>query len=150
MKNNRGISLVLVMALFVALGVIAVAFITMTSTEVKISKYTVDSKIAFHAAEAGIELGIARIPTNLSAFPASPDTWLILPNQARYKSGPPDSLPATIPLKGTRYLVGYSIEQGSDFYSLLYDVETSGRMSRSVKELKARVSCGPMPGGTQY
>lgn len=146
----KGISLVLVMAIFVVLGIIAVAFITMSSTEVKVSKYTTDSKLAFHAAEAGLDFGISRLPQDVTAFPSPPDTWITLVNEAQYKSGPADSLPTPVTLAGTQYLVGYSVEQGADFYSFLYDLLTAGKMDKSTREIKARIRCGPIPGGTQY
>ena len=147
---NKGISLVLVMAIFVILGMIAITFIMMSTNEFKMSKFIGDSKIAFHSAEAGLDFGIASVPGNLSAFPALPDTWITLANNAQYKSGASDSPPTPITLAGTQYMVGYSIEQGADFYSLLYDMVTSGKMNRSTREIKARVKCGPLPGGTQY
>ncbi len=147
---NKGISLILVMAIFVILGMIAITFIIMSTNELKMSKFIGDSKIAFHSAEEGLDFGIARVPGDLSEFPTLPDTWITLVNEAQYKSGPPDSLPTPITLAGTQYMVGYSIEQGSDFYSLLYNLVTSGRMNRYTREIKAKVSCGPLPGGTQY
>lgn len=143
-------SLILVMAIFVVLGMIAITFITMSSTELKISKFIGDSKIAFHSAEAGLDFGIARIPEELSAFPALPDIWITMANVAQYKSGRADSLPTPVLLSGTAYLVGYSIEQGTDFYSFLYDMITAGKMNRCTREVEARVRCGPIPGGTQY
>jgi hypothetical protein len=148
--NQRGISLVLIMAIFVALGIIAVAFITTSTTEVRVSKYAADSKTAFHAAEAGLALSIARIPGDLTAFPAAPDTWALLANKAGYKSGPSDTVPVPIELSGTQYLIGFSVEQGSEFYGYLYNVLTSGKKKRSTREIKAKVRCGPIPGGTQY
>jgi hypothetical protein len=148
--NQRGMSLVLVMAIFVALGIIAVAFLTTSTTEVRMSKYAADSKTAFHAAEAGLALCIARIPGDLTAFPAAPDTWALLANQAGYKSGPSDTVPVPIELSGTQYLIGFSVEQGSEFYGYIYDLLTSGKKKRSRREIKAKVRCGPIPGGTQY
>ncbi len=140
-------SLVLVMGIFVILGIIAVTFITISTNEVKVSKYTANSKIAFHAAEAGLDYGITKVPGDLSAFPASPDTWDTLPNQAWYKSGPPDSAPTPPEFSGKQYLTGYSIEHGSAFYDYRYKLHTSGKIKRSTREIKAEVTCGPVGGG---
>ncbi len=150
MKKEKGMSLVLVMGIFVILGIIAITFLTLTTSEVKVSKYIADSKIAFHAAEAGLDYGIANVPLDLSAFPSLPDTWKVLSNQAKYKSGPPDSLPIPPEFAGKQYLIGYSIEQGLEFYNYLYDLQTSGKINRSTKEIRARVKCGPMGGGAGY
>lgn len=140
-------SLVLVMGIFVILGIIAVTFITMSTSEVKVSKYTANSKIAFHAAEAGLDYGIANVPVDLSAFPASPDTWDTLPNQAMYKSGPPDSLPTPPEFVGKQYLTENSVVKGSAFYNYQYKLHASGKIKRSTREIKAEVTCGPMGGG---
>ncbi len=150
MKKEKGMTLILVLGIFVILGIIAVTFITFTSREAKISKWTADSKIAFHAAEAGLEEGIANIPMDLIAFPALPDTWDSLPNRAKYKSGPPDSLPIPPELTDKQYLVGYSIEHGAAFYDYLYGLHTSGKTRRSTREIKASIKCGPMGGGAGY
>ncbi len=147
MKKEKGMSLVLVMGIFVILGIIAVTFITISTNEVKVSKYTANSKIAFHSAEAGLDYGIANVPMDLSAFPSSPDIWDTLPNQAMYKSGPPDTVPIPPEFSGKQYLVGYSMEHGSAFYDYRFKLHASGKINRSTREIKAEVKCGPMGGG---
>jgi len=151
MDMKKGVSLVLVMGIFVILGIIVIAFITISSTQLKISHFTTYSTIAFHAAEAGLDYGIARIPVNLEAFPES-GMWDTLPNNAQYKSGFPDAPPAPIEKCGQSYLVGYSIEKGAgtDFYDFKYELSASGKLHRSERVIKAMIKCGPLAGGTYY
>lgn len=150
MKNNKGISIVLVMGVLVILGILATVFITMSIREVRISSLTSNSKIAFHAAEAGLDFGIAGIPASVSAFPALPDTWTVLTNQAKYKSGLPDTIPTPPVQTGQGYMAGYSIEENAKFVGLDYSIVTSGQMRESERVVEAGIRCGPMPGGTRY
>jgi len=150
MKNQRGIAIVIVMGIFVILGILAIVLITTSIREVRISAQTSNSKIAFHAAEAGLDFGIAGIPANISAFPALPDSWVVLGNQARYKSGWPDTVPTPPFQIGQGYIQGYSIEENAKFVGLDYGIVASGRMRTGERVIEAGLRCGPMPGGTKY
>ncbi|MDI6840084.1 MAG: pilus assembly PilX N-terminal domain-containing protein [bacterium] len=147
LSADRGIGLILVMGIFVILGTIAVALVTMSVSQMKLSHYTTDSKLAFHSAEAGIDYAIAMIPGYHGAFPDTPDIWITLPNQAKYKSGLPDTTPTPAEIIGISYLTGYSMELGSDFFSVVYDLTASGKFEESKRIIKARVKCGPLPSG---
>lgn len=154
MKKEKGVSLILVMGIFIILGLIVVALMTTSVSEMKISRSTSDSKIAFHAAEAGLEYGISIIPFELEAFPTfplPPDTWVTMANSAQYKSGLPDTVPTPPQLVGTAHKTGYSIEEGAEFFDFKYDIITSGKMNKSKRIIQARMRCGPLGrGGTQY
>jgi Tfp pilus assembly protein PilX len=151
MNKERGVSLILVMSIFIILGLLVITLMTMSMSEMRISAAGSDSKIAFHSAEAGLERGISEVPAKCEAFPASPDTWVTLVNNAKYKSGLPNTIPTPPQLVGAAYKEGFSIEEGNEFFDFKYDVTTSGKMNKSKRVVKARVKCGPLGrGGTQY
>ena len=150
MRNERGISMVMVMGILIILGILATVLVVTGIREVRIGSVNASSKIAFHAAEAGLNFGIADIPMVVSPFPASPDTWATLSNQASYKSGFPDSLPSAPKQIGQAYVPGFSIEENTKLVGLKYDVVTSGKMAKSRRVIRARIDCGPMPSGTRY
>lgn len=147
LKNERGASLVLVFGIMVILGMLAATLIVINQTQSGVASYVRSREIAFNAAEAGVNLGISRLPNSIDPFPTPPAIWDTLPNGALFKSGASDS--AATPIEVVQLyqpVPGYNIK----FVFNTYRVCASGRASRVKKTLEAGVRCGPFTLGTNY
>ena len=149
--NDKGISLVLVMGILVILGMVAVAFIVMSVTEMGVTSYIRDSKIAFHAADAGIDRLVAGLPDDVLPFP-NPDsaTWDTLSSVAIYKSGEPDTTPVGPEKAGETDIVGTDM---STWTRHDFRIVASGRRSKSQRTIQRTIEARvrfTLPTGTGY
>ncbi|HID93612.1 MAG TPA: hypothetical protein EYP60_05905 [bacterium (Candidatus Stahlbacteria)] len=147
LKSERGISLVLVLGVMAILGMLAATLIIINLTQSGVASYIRWREIAFNAAEAGVDLGISRIPISIDPFPTPPAIWDTLANGALYKSGASDSVATPIEVvKLYKPEPGYNIK----FVFNTYKVCASGKADRVHKIIEAGVRCGPLTLGTSY
>ncbi len=146
LRNEEGMSIVMVFGIMVILGILASALIVRTLGERQITTYIKRSETAFNAAEACLDLAISKLHTETSAIPAPPDTWAALPNNALYKTGLPDSLPEEISIEDMYTPPLWSAE----LVNIIYEVRTSGKERDITRSLEAGVRIGPVPFITQH
>jgi type II secretory pathway pseudopilin PulG len=147
LRNEDGISVVMVFGIMVILGLLAFALVVRTMGERQVVSYLTRREVAFNAAEACLDLAVGRLleTDNTSPIPAI-GTWATLPNNALYKTGHPDSVPKEVTIQGveTKKL------EDTELKYINYRIRTSGKSERAVRSLEAVIRMGPVPSGTQY
>ncbi|OYD16685.1 hypothetical protein CH333_02845 [candidate division WOR-3 bacterium JGI_Cruoil_03_44_89] len=148
LRNESGMSIVVVFGVMVILGLLAFALIFRTTGERQVVSYLTRREIAFNAAEACLDLTIGKIleTDNVSPIPAPPDTWATLSNNALYKTGLPGSPPEEITIQATEIK---ELEDTKLQY-ITYGMRTSGKARQAVRSLEAAVIIGPLKYGTEY
>jgi len=147
LRNEEGMSIVMVFGIMVILGILASALIVRALGERQITTYLKRSEIAFNAAEACLNLAIARLleADNVSPIPDT-GSWYNFTTCAFYKTGIPDSAPEPIVFQGsdTKKLMG------TEFGYLQYRIRASGKMEQITRSIEAGVRVGPLPHGPQH
>lgn len=147
LRNEDGMSVVVVFGILVILGLLAFALVVRTIGERQVVSYLTRREVAFNAAEACLDLAIGRLlePDNTSPIPDT-GTWATLFNDVLYKTGLPGSSPEAIIVEETEIKVFEDIE----FKYVTYRIRTSGKAGQAVRSLEAGIRMGPVPGGTEY
>jgi len=147
LRNEDGISIVVVFGVLVILTLLAFALVVRTLGKRQVVSHLTRREMAFNAAEAGLNLAIGRLlePDNMSPIPET-GTWAPLFNNVFYKTGLPDSLPEAITIEE----IETKALEDMEFIYITYRIRTSGKAEQTVRSLKAGIRMGPLPGGTEY
>lgn len=140
LRNESGMSIVVVFGVMIILGLLAFALIFKTTGERQVVSYLTRREIAFNAAEACLDLTIGRMlesSDQTSPIPAT-GTWDTLSNNALYKTGLPDSLPEEIAIVDI-YTPPLQIAEN---VCIIYRARTSGKARQAVRSLEAGINLG--------
>ncbi len=148
LNREDGMTVVWVFGIMIILGILAFALVSRTIGERRITDYLRRSETAFNAAEACLELVISNLtpPSLTEPIPAPPDTWAMLPNDALYKTGVPDSMPENVLVIKLKT----EVFQSTELQHVIYRARTSGKLGTATRSLVADIRLGPLPAGTQY
>lgn len=138
--NQKGIALVMALLMLLVLTIIGVSSISSSVFEAKLSGNERVGSAAFYASEAGVMVGIDRLP-NLTAYSGNVDS------DGRYRSG--EMIPSTPqPLKklGVMSRPGYDTTWQFD----RVQVNATGESYGAMKEVEVQLTLGPYGAGTQY
>ena len=141
LKNQKGVALVIALIMLIVLTLIGLSSIGTSIFETKISGHDRFASNAFYAAEGGLEVGISRIPDDLTAYSGN-----IGPDET-YRSGRiTDSSPQPSQNLGLALKPGY--ETTWEFKR--YQVCATGESFGAKKEVEAQILLGPYAAGTSY
>ena len=131
LRNQRGIALIVALMILLVLTLIGISAITTTTFENRISGNERAGNNAFYAAEAGIEVGLNRLPV-VSSFSGTV-------GDANYQSGTlSDITPKSLAYLGKTIIPeGQSIETNE---AELYQINATGTYIGARKEIEAQVN----------
>jgi len=132
--NERGIVLIVALMLLLVLTIIGISSIGTTSFETIISGNERLANTAFYSAEAGIQVGLNRIPvsesTTISKTAIGPDTYYS----------------ASVAPQGLAHSVG----NDQTWSYKRYRVNATGESTGANREIEIQARYGPFPTGTGY
>lgn len=152
LDNENGMTIVWVFGIMVIIGILAFALVFRTVGERQITSYLMRSEMAFNAAEACLDIAIEKLsPTPfpvIEPIPAPPDTWVVMPNNALYKTGLPDSLAEEVLIKE----VTSKEFEDTKLQYIVYRARTSGKSRTATRSIEAEIRMGPLgeAATTQY
>jgi hypothetical protein len=140
--NDKGVALIIALILLLILTMIGISAITTTTFETSISGNERIGMDAFYASEAGIHMGLNRLPNT------NPISWAKLGEDSHYWSGSPQDRNSPKPLKpfGSYAKGGFD----STWQFERFQINATGESFGATKETEIQVSYGPFPGGTVY
>ncbi len=140
LKNQKGVALVVALIMLLVLTFIGMGSITSSIFEVKISGNERIGSTAFYATEAGVQVGISRIP-DITAYSGT------VGSDESYRSGTlTDSSPQ--PQKSLGVMLRPGFETTWEFKR--FRVNATGESFGARKEIEVQVSIGPYNAGTSY
>lgn len=150
LKNNRGITLVVLLMLMVLLLAMTGAGLLLSGLDLKVSTNFKAGTQALYAADTGINVGAMQLSLNQAAATA-PFAGTISGPLAYQSGRRGDSVPQPLQFRGIRTKPGYSIGVGTGynpsgyvFYAYQINVTGTGPVS-SAREIEAQVEYGPVP-----
>jgi Na+-transporting methylmalonyl-CoA/oxaloacetate decarboxylase gamma subunit len=142
LKESRGVAIILVLLMLLVLTLIGISAISTTTFEASISGNERVKTDAFYAAEAGIQVGIDRLPniTSVQKTKLKEDSYY-WSGTANDKTNPKDFRSTGIHQKA-----GFD----SSWSFKRYQVNITGESFGATKELEVQVTYGPFSKGTEY
>lgn len=149
LKNNRGITLVVLLMLMVLLLSMTGAGLLLSGLDLKVSANFKAGTQALYAADTGIYVGAMQLSLNQAA--ATAPFAGTMSGALAYRSGRRgDSVPQPLQFRGIRTKPGYSIGVGTGynpsgyvFYAYQINVTANGPVS-SAREIEAQAEYGPV------
>ena len=140
--NERGIAMVIALLLMLVVTLLGINAISTSIYETNISGNERTGADAFYAAEAGVQVGLDRLPGTgaVGVTKVGQDSY-------SWTGSPGDKgSPKTIAYLGTMLRTGYDATWGFK----RFQVNASGESLGSVKEVEVQATYGPITSGTSY
>jgi len=140
LRGQEGIALILALLMLLILTIIGISSINSSVFETKISGNERMGNAAFYGSEAGVIMGVDRLP-NVTAYSGNVDS------DVKYRSGQmAPSAPQPQKKIGIMRRPGYETVWKFD----RFQVNATGESFGAMKEVEVQVSVGPYGAGTQY
>ena len=142
LRSENGVAMVVALVILLVLTLIGFSSISTTTFESSITGNERVGTDAFYAAEAGLQVGLSRLP-DTTAIPVTE-----LGGGASYWSGTPKDKgsPKNFGYLGMYWKPGFD----SSFSFERFQVNAAGESFGAAKELEAQVTYGPFSSGTTY
>jgi Tfp pilus assembly protein PilX len=157
-RGEAGSAAVIALLIMALLSLVGTTLLMVSLTENTIASNDLSSEGAFHAAEAGLNVGIDQLGTDtvasVAAIPSTSIGPLCTPLTScySYRSGTRTNPGQTNQFVGTTTMPGYSIGSGGGYNNptgyvfFVYQLNATGFGPRgAVREIEARTAYGPVP-----
>lgn|SRR4030067_1844758 len=142
LPNDQGMALIIALILLLILTLIGISAITTTTYETSISGNERIGTDAFYASEAGIQIGLHRLPDT------NPINRTRLGEDSHYWSGTPKDRNSPKPLQPFGLYPKGGFDSTWQFER--FQINATGESFGAMKETEVQVTYGPFPGGTVY
>ncbi len=141
-RNRKGVAIIIALLILLVLTLIGISAITTTTLDISISGNERVGTDAFYASEAGIQVGVHRLPDTKPI----PETKL--KEDSYYWSGglADKGSPKDFQNLGLYQLAGFD----SSWAFKRFQVNSTGESVRVAKEIEVQVVLGPFSTGTEY
>jgi hypothetical protein len=141
-ENDKGMALVIALVILLVLTLIGINAITTTTYEASISGNERVGTDAFYASEAGVQMGLLRLP-NTNAISRTK-----LGEDSHYWSGSPTDRDSPKPLQPLGLYPKSGFDSNWQFER--FRINATGESFGAMKETEVQVNYGPFPAGTSY
>jgi len=142
LKKRKGVAVIIALLILLVLTLIGISAINTTTLDIMISGNERVGTDAFYASEAGIQVGVNRLPDTKQI----PETKL-KEDSYYWSGGPADKgSPKDLQNLGSYQLAGFD----SSWAFKRFQVNSTGESFRVARETEVQVVFGPFNAGTEY